>query len=113
MLNKQSGLKGISEISGDMRELMGAIAHGNSQAKLAFEMYIHRLRAGIAAMTASLGRLDVLVFSGGAGSHTAALRDQTCKGLAFLGVDISKERTLRLRRVKTQTYLPNILKFLC
>ena len=57
MLNKQSGLKGISEISGDMRKLTQAIADGNSQAKLAFEMYIHRLRAGIAAMTASLGGL--------------------------------------------------------
>ncbi len=92
MLNKQSGLKGISEISGDMREVMRAIADGNSQAKLAFEMYIHCLRAGIAAMTASLGGLDVLVFSGGAGSHTAALRDQTCEGLSFLGVDISKKK---------------------
>ncbi len=96
MLNKQSGLKGISEISGDMRKLTRAIADGNSQAKLAFEMYIHRLRAGIAAMTASLGGLDVLVFSGGSGSHTAALRDQTCKGLAFLGIEISEEKNAEI-----------------
>ncbi len=96
MLNKQSGLKGISEISGDMRELMRAIAAGNAQAKLALEMYIYRLRASIAAMTASLGGLDVLVFSGGAGSHTAALRDRTCEGLAFLGVDISKEKNAEI-----------------
>ena len=92
LLNKQSGLKGVSAVSGDMRKLTEAIAQGNSQAQLAFEIYIHRLRAGIAAMVASLGGLDVLVFTGGAGSHTGVLRDRACEGLKFLGVEISRQK---------------------
>ena len=92
LLNKQSGLKGVSEVSGDMRKLTEAIAQGNAQAQLAFEMYIHRLRAGIAAMAASLGGLDVLVFTGGAGVHTAVLRDRACKGLKFLDIKISEQK---------------------
>ncbi len=61
LLNKESGLKGISGISGDMRAITTAMAEGNQRAKLAFEMYIHRLKSLIGSMIASLEGLDVLV----------------------------------------------------
>jgi acetate kinase len=91
-LNKESGLKGVSELSSDMREIVAAMHSGNAKAKLAFDIYIHRLRAGIAAMTASLGGLDALVFTAGVGEHATIVRAAACEGLCFLGIEISEER---------------------
>jgi acetate kinase len=93
-LNKESGLKGISERSSDMREIVAAMNSGNAKARLAFDIYIHRLRAGIAAMTASLGGLDGLVFTGGVGENSAVVRTAACEGLCFLGVEISEEQNM-------------------
>ncbi len=86
-LNEESGLKGVSGLSSDMRKLEPAIKSGDAKAKLAVDMYIHRLRAGIAAMTASLGGLDALVFTGGVGENTALIRNRVCQALAFLGLE--------------------------
>ncbi len=89
-LNKESGLKGVSGLSSDMRKLKPAMDEGHAQAKLAVDMYIHRLSAGIAAMTASLGGLDVLVFTGGVGENTSFIRNSVCQSLAFLGIALSE-----------------------
>ena len=70
VLNKESGLLGISGISGDMREILTAMKQGNSRATLAFDMYVHRLQASIGAMVAVLGGLDALVFTAGVGAQT-------------------------------------------
>lgn len=91
-LNKASGLKGVSGLSGDIRQLQPAIEQGNANAKLAVDMFIYRLTAGIAAMTASLNGLDALVFSGGMGENTPLIRQGVCESLAFLGVEILEER---------------------
>jgi acetate kinase len=91
VLNKKSGLKGIFGESGDMREVLKAKNAGNERAKLAFEMYVDRLRCGIGEMAASLGGLDVLVFTAGVGENAAEVRAETCKGLEFLGIKIDKE----------------------
>ncbi len=91
-LNKESGLKGVSGISGDMRQLTAAIEQGNAQAQLAIDMYIHHLSAGIAAMTASLGGLDALAFAGGVGENASLIRDRVCDSLAFLGIELSKQQ---------------------
>ncbi|MEO0941889.1 MAG: acetate kinase [Cyanobacteria bacterium J06642_12] len=88
MLNRESGLKGVSGISGDMREIGAAIANGNQRAQLAFDLYVHRLKSAIGAMVASLGGLDVLVFTAGVGEHSAMVREQVCRGLEFLGVTL-------------------------
>jgi len=88
MLNKESGLKGLSGVSNDMRLLQEAIAQGHPQAKLAFEVYIHRIRTSIGAMLASLGRLDALVFTAGIGEHSEAVRSRVCAGFDFLGLAI-------------------------
>jgi acetate kinase len=88
VLNKESGLLGISGISGDMRKILASIKQGHSRAKLAFDIYVHRLQAGIGAMVAVLGGIDVLVFSAGVGENSAEVRDATCKQLVFLGLKL-------------------------
>jgi acetate kinase len=88
VLNKQSGLLGISGISGDMREILASVKRGHSRAKLAFDICVHRLQAGIGAMVAVLGGIDVLVFSAGIGENSAEVRDAACKQLAFLGLKL-------------------------
>ena len=91
VLNQQSGLMGVSGISGDMRNIVAAIREGNERAKLAFDIYIHRLQAGIGAMVAVMGGLDALVFTAGVGENSAEVREATCSKLEFLGLRLRKE----------------------
>src|SRR6266487_87285 len=88
ILNKESGLLGISGITGDMREILASMNQGHSRAKLAFDIYVHRLQAGIGAMVAVLGGIDILVFSAGVGENSAEVRDAACKRLVFLGLKL-------------------------
>jgi acetate kinase len=90
LLNKESGLKGISGLSGDMRAIITAMDEGNERAKLAFEMYIHRLKSCLGEMLASLGGLDVLVFTAGVGENSALVREKACHGWDFLGLELDK-----------------------
>jgi acetate kinase len=88
LLNKQSGLKGISGVSSDMREVLSAIREGNERARLAFDMYIHRLRSFMGAMLATLGGVDAIVFAGGVGEHAPSVRWGACKAFGFLGLKL-------------------------
>ena len=88
ILNKESGLKGVSGVSNDVREILKAINEGNTQAQLAYDIYLHRLKKAIGAMVASLNGLDVLVFTAGVGENQNMLRQQTCAGLSYLGVEL-------------------------
>jgi len=90
-LNYQSGLKGISGISSDLREILSEIQKGNSRAKLALDIYIHRLRSSIGAMLASLGGLDALVFTAGVGENSPLVRSLACDGFKFLGLEIDRQ----------------------
>jgi acetate kinase len=92
LLNKQSGLKGISGISNDMRQVTEAMQQGNDRARLAFEMFVHRLRSQIGAMMASLAGVDALVFTAGIGEHAAAVRSAACDGFEFLGLKLNEEQ---------------------
>ncbi len=92
LLNKESGLKGISGFSSDLRDILEAIKGGNERAKLAFEIYIHRFRACLGQMLASLGGLDVLVFTAGVGENSAIVREKVCEGFAFLGLKLDLEK---------------------
>ncbi len=92
ILNKESGLKGVSGESSDMRVIQKAIEKGNERAQLAFDIYIHRLKAGIASMLASLGGLDVMVFSAGIGENTPAVREKICQAFNFLGLKIDSKK---------------------
>ena len=90
-LEHESGLKGLAG-TGDMREVLAAAARGESAATLALDVYLHRLRAGIAEMVAALGGLDALVFTGGVGERAPEVRAGAAEGLGFLGVAVDAER---------------------
>ncbi|MGB7415965.1 MAG: acetate kinase [Thermosynechococcaceae cyanobacterium] len=92
LLNKESGLKGISGISHDMRMVEDAISTGNERAKLARDIYLHRLKSCLGEMLMSLGGLDALVFTAGVGEHSASVRADTCGALAFLGLRLDLDR---------------------
>jgi acetate kinase len=84
-LEHQSGLLGLAGTA-DMREVLARAGAGDEAARAALEVYVHRLRAEIAAMTAALGGLDVLAFTGGVGEHASEVRARAAAGLGFLGV---------------------------
>jgi len=88
LLNRRSGLLGISGLSGDMREILAAIQKGHERAKLAFVMYIHRLRSAIGAMSAVLGGMDALVFTAGVGENSPEVRAAACDTLGSLGLKL-------------------------
>jgi acetate kinase len=88
ILNKRSGLLGISGISEDMREILAAVNAGNSRAKLAFDIYVHRLVSAIGAMVAVLGGIDVLIFTAGVGENSADVRAGACQNFGYLGLKI-------------------------
>ncbi len=97
VLNKKSGLLGISGISSDMREVLDARKNGNdparrARAKLALEMYVHRLQSGIGAMIAVLGGADALVFTAGVGENSPEVRAAACDNFAFLGLKLDQEK---------------------
>jgi len=91
-LNHESGLLGVSGISSDMREIVKAMNGGNARARLAFEIFIHRLCAGIAAMTASLRGVDALVFTAGIGENSADVRQAAGERLRFLGIGVDEAK---------------------
>ena len=91
-LNRESGLLGVSGISSDMREIVKAMNGGNARARLAFEIFIHRLCAGIAAMTASLRGVDALVFTAGIGENSADVRQAAGERLRFLGIGVDEAK---------------------
>jgi acetate kinase len=93
-LEHDSGLLGLAGTA-DMRELETRAASGDGEASVALEVYLHRLRAGIAAMSAALGGLDVLAFTGGVGEHSAEVRARAAAGLGFLGIDIDQTANRR------------------
>ena len=95
VLNKESGLLGISGVSGDMREVLESMKQGHSRSKLAFDIYVHRLQSGIGAMVAVLGGIDVLVFTAGVGENSAQVRAAACKRLSFLGLKLDDAANAR------------------
>lgn len=92
ILNHQSGLKGISGISGDMRAILEGRAQGNERAKLALDLYIYRLRSCLGSMVAALEGLDILTFTGGVGEHVAEIRTRVCKSFGFLGIALDEDK---------------------
>jgi len=88
MMNKHSGLQGLSGISSDMRDLQRAAAEGEKRARLAIDVFCYRLRKYIGAYAAALGGLDLLVFTGGIGTFSPEVRAQSTEGLGFLGLTL-------------------------
>ncbi|BAQ62688.1 acetate kinase [Geminocystis sp. NIES-3708] len=92
ILNKKSGLLGISGISADLRTVLTAMENGDKQAKLAVDIYIHRIQEVIGSFLPSLGGLDALVFTAGIGENSAFIREKVCQKFNFLGVKLDKEK---------------------
>ncbi|NEZ67846.1 acetate kinase [Leptolyngbyaceae cyanobacterium CCMR0082] len=92
MLNKESGLKGISGISHDLRHIRQAIAAGDSHAQLARDVYLHRLKACFGSMLMSLGGVDAIVFTAGIGEHDASIRADACGAMDFLGLTLDPSK---------------------
>ena len=92
LLNTKSGLLGISGLSSDMRQIVAAAKDGHGRAKLAFEIFVHRLRAGIGAMIAALGGIDALVFTAGIGENSPDIRGAACANFEFLGLKLDAEK---------------------
>jgi acetate kinase len=88
ILNRESGLKGVSGLSGDMREILAAAAEGDQRAQLAFDIYAHRVAREAGAMLAVLGGVNALVFTGGVGEHCPPLRERVCGQFGFLGLQL-------------------------
>jgi len=94
-LENRSGLKGLSGTSGDLRDVLAGRAAGDLDCTLAFDVFVHQLCREIAAMTAAVGGLDVLVMTGGIGEHAPLVRARVATRLAYLGVDVDPEANER------------------
>jgi len=92
MMNKHSGLIGVSGVSSDMREVIEAKEEGNKRAKLAFDIYCYRVKKYIGAYAAAMGGLDAVVFSAGIGENSAEVRAQSTSDLQFLGIDLDESK---------------------
>lgn len=94
VLTHRSGLAGLSGRSGDMAELLETAAAGDTAAQIAIDVYIHRLRAGIAAMAAAMNGCDVIAFTGGVGRNAPAIRQAASEMLTFLGIDLDFKKNV-------------------
>ena len=100
LLNKKSGVLGITELSSDMREVEAACEKGEPKAVLAMKMYNYRIKKYIGAYAAAMGGVDIIVFTAGVGENQWSTRQESCEGLGFLGVEIDKELNKGLRGVE-------------
>ncbi len=92
LLNKESGLAGVSQLSSDFRDVMAAVAEGNEKARLARDMYMYRIRKYIGEYAAAMGGVDVILFTGGCGENQWQVRESTTEGLEFMGVKVDAEK---------------------
>lgn len=100
IINKESGVLGVSGVSNDMREIEAAVAAGNERARLALDMYELRITKYIGAYAAEMGGADIIVFTGGVGENQMGLREDVCATLGFMGVEIDKEVNARTRGIE-------------
>lgn len=92
LLNKKSGVAGVSGVSSDMRDLEAAANDGNKRAILAQNMYFYRIKKYVGSYAAALGGVDIIVFTGGVGENQASCRAAVCEGLEFMGVKLDAEK---------------------
>lgn len=105
MMNKHSGLLGVSGISSDMREVMEAMFDGNAQAKLAIDMYTYKIKKVIGSYVAAMDGVDIILFTAGVGENAPLVREKVCDGLHFFGIELDREanaaRSKTDRRIST------------
>ena len=96
LLNKKSGLLGISGVSSDMREVTASMEAGNERAALAKKMYAYRIKKYIGAFAAAMGGVDVIIFTGGVGENRHEVREAVCENMEFLGIKLDKEQNAKI-----------------
>jgi acetate kinase len=97
LVNKHSGMLGVSGVSSDMRDVEHAAADGNERAKVTLEMYYYRIRKYIGAYAAAMGGVDVIVFTGGVGENDSITRYLTTKDMEFMGIQFDQAKNEGLR----------------
>ncbi len=97
LLNKKSGVLGITGISSDMREIDDAVAAGNERAKLALDMYNYRIKKYVGAYAAAMGGCDIIVFTAGVGENQYQMREAVCKDMEYMGVKLDAEKNKSIR----------------
>jgi acetate kinase len=101
MMNKHSGLLGVTGMSSDMREVTEAMEEGNEQAKLAIQMYLYKLRKTIGAYIAAMNGIDILLFTAGVGENSTYVRQEVCNHLSFFGIEIdTTQNNIRSKEVR-------------
>ena len=106
VIQKESGMLGVTEISNDMREIEAAVNAGNERARLGLEMYEQRIIKYIGAYAAEMGGVDIIVFTGGVGENQTGLRADVCRPLAFMGVEINEQLNAGIRGTETVISTP-------
>jgi acetate kinase len=97
LINKHSGMLGITGVSSDMREILEEAKNGNDRAKIGLEMYHYRLRKYIGSYAAAMGGLDMLIFTGGVGENSDFTREEALKGLEFMGIELDNDKNYGVR----------------
>ena len=97
LINKKSGVNGISGLSSDMRDLENAAAEGHERAQLALDMYYYKVKQFIGSYAASMEGVDLIVFTGGIGENDSVLREDVSKSLAFMGIDFDADANRGVR----------------
>ena len=97
LINKHSGMLGLSGVSSDMRDIETAAAEGNHRAKISLDIYHYRIKKYLGSYAAAMGGVDVVIFTGGVGENACETREEICKGLEFMGIefDVAKNTNLR------------------
>ena len=107
LINKKSGVAGISGLSSDMRDLENAAAEGHERAQLALDMYYYRVKQFIGSYAAAMDGVDLIIFTGGIGENDSVLREKVSSSLHFLGVDFDPEANRGVRGKDKMLTKPN------
>lgn len=107
IINKESGVLGVTELSSDMREIEAADKAGDPRAHLALEMYEQRITKYIGAYSAEMGGVDIIVFTGGVGENQTGLRGNVCRPLGFMGVELDEQLNMTTRGTETVISAPS------
>ena len=113
LLNKKSGVLGITGISSDMREIDDAVANGDERAKLALDMYNYRIKKYVGAYAAAMGGCDIIVFTAGVGENQYQMREAVCENMEYMGVKLDKEKNKGVRGVEAVISAPESKVTVC
>jgi acetate kinase len=112
LLNENSGLLGISGISENMRQIVASMKEGHVRAKLAFDIFVHRLRSCVGAMIAVLDGIDALIFSAGMGENSPEVRAAACSNFGHLGLKIDSEKNAHIAQDKDISSVDSLVRIL-